>query len=127
MDRWGRCVRCFAFALLALTLFAAPLLAAPAHVPGEVIVKFRPGVSAAAIAAIRADLGGTLKSEYRLAADGKELIVKLTLDQPEGMPGLSLERVYALYRSASWTGAEDASSERAPVTRTAVSPMRAAR
>jgi hypothetical protein len=38
--------------------------------------------------------GGSLRSEYRLAADGRELVVKLTLESPDGMPGISLERVY---------------------------------
>ncbi len=39
----------------------------------------------------------------------------------------SLERVYALYRSASRTGAAGTSPERGPAAPTAVSPMRAGR
>ncbi|MBM4130385.1 hypothetical protein FJ250_05070, partial [bacterium] len=87
MRRWGHIALCSATALFAFVLAAAPLSAAPAYVPGEVIVKFRPGASAAAIAAIRADLGGTVKRELALTG---AVCLKLT--------GLEVEEAVAKYR-----------------------------
>ncbi len=63
MFTWSRSVRSVCVALAVIILGATPILAAPAYVPGEVIVKFRQGTPRATIDAVRADLGGVVKTE----------------------------------------------------------------